>query len=171
MDICMFINHFIKNHRYANMVMIVYTILFFPAITMAQTITQTTQLQFGMLARPASGSHNFTLNTSNGTSGTGVLLSGTPLSGVYQVTRGAFGVGTITINVNNINSGNPNLTLGSFTGNWGGTAIASFPQSGLTRPGGGPGTTLRLGATVTYNSSIPINTTINPSFDIVVVQP
>jgi hypothetical protein len=144
--------------------------LYFPTTINAQTITQTTQLQFGQLAKPASGSHNFTLNTTNGTSGTGVLLSGTPLSGVYQITRGSFGPGTVTINVNNINSGNANLTLGSFTGDWGGTAIASFPRSGLSRPAGGPGTTLRLGATVTYTSSIPVGT-ITPSFDIVIVQP
>lgn len=138
----------------------------------AQSISQTTQLNFATLTKPSSGSQNLTVSTSNGVSGTGTVLIGTPVAGVYQITRGSLGTGTITIDIQNINSGSAAVTLNSFKGLWGNnTTINSFPTSGLTRPAGGGGTTLKLGATVTYTSSVPAGTVITPSFDIVLTQP
>lgn len=137
----------------------------------AQTITQSTQLNFATLTKPSSGSQNLTVSTSNGVSGTGTVLIGTPVAGVYQITRGSLGNSTITLDIQNISSGSAYVTLSAFTGLWGNTTLNSFPASGLTRPRGGAGTTLKVGATVTYTSSVPAGTVITPSFDIVLTQP
>jgi hypothetical protein len=59
------------------------------------------------------------------------------------------------------------VTVSSFTGIYDTTSINSFPRSGLAKPKSGGGTTLYLGATATYTSSMPV-AALTPSFDIVV---
>lgn len=144
---------------------------FHPVKAQTITITEQTQLNFTILEKPASGSKNITINaTTNGVSGTGTVLIGTPTRGQYSVKCTGAGCNpSATIDINNINSGNANLTISNFTGDYDGSALASFPQSGLAKPTGG-GKTLYLGATATYNSSVPVGT-LTPSFDIVVTIP
>lgn len=136
----------------------------------AQALTQNTQLVFGALQKPSSGSQTFTVSTAGATSGTGTRLYGTSSAGSYNITRGSLGNGTITLNIQNISTGSAAVTLGSFTGKWGNTTVASFPTSGLTRPGGGAGTVLLLGATLTYTSAVSAGS-LSPTFDIVLTQP
>ncbi len=133
------------------------------------TITEQAQLDFAQLERPASGSQRITIDPTTGTySGTGVVQIGTPARGQYKIKRtGGGGTTSCTIDIQNISSGNAAVTIDRFKGDYGGTFINSFPQSGLPRPGTGGGTTLYLGARATYTSSVPVGT-LTPSFDIVV---
>jgi hypothetical protein len=135
----------------------------------AQVLTEVTQLNFGALEIPAAGSVTATLSVTGAFSGTATQLYGTVSGGRYTITRGTLGTGTITLDIQNVSTGNAAVTLTDFTGRWGTTPIASFPQSGLGRPSVG-GTTLRIGATLTFDSSVNPST-INPSFDIVMTQP
>lgn len=139
-------------------------------VARAQALTQNAQLAFGPLQKPSSGSQTFTISTAGATSGTGTRLYGTSSAGSYNITRGSLGRGTITLDIQNISTGSAAVTLGSFTGKWGNTTVASFPTSGLARPGGGGGTTLLLGATLTYTSAVSTGS-LSPTFDIVLTQP
>lgn len=127
-----------------------------------------TNLQFGTLQIPSSGSHTFTVSATGGTSGTGTLVSGTPSNAQVRLKRTGRPAGTISIDIQNINTGNPNLTLSAFTGRYGTTNISSFPVGGLSDPGTGSGTALKIGATATYNSSISSGA-LTPTFDVVAV--
>lgn len=135
----------------------------------AQTLSETNQLAFGALEIPAAGSVTATLSATGTYSGTAVRLYGTTSRGRYSITRGTLGTGTITLDIQNISTGNPNVTLSNFTGRWGATNIATFPRSGLARPAIA-GTVLQLGATLTFNNSVSV-TALTPSFDIVLTQP
>ncbi len=114
---------------------------------------------------PSSGSHTFTVSTSGGTSGSGVSLGGTIGNAQVNIKRTGNPPGTISLNILNVNTGNANLTLTSFTGLYGATSIASFPRGALADPGTGGGTVLKIGATATYNSSVP-TAALTPTFDI-----
>ncbi|MES2906892.1 MAG: DUF4402 domain-containing protein [Pseudomonadota bacterium] len=133
------------------------------------TITEVQQFRFATLAKPGSGSQTLTVpRDGSAPTGTGAILYGTSSRGQYNIKRTGSGSSTTcTIDIQNISSGNANLTIGSFLGNYNGSNINSFPASGLARPSNGTGTTLYLGATATYNSSIPKGT-YTPSFDIAV---
>lgn len=138
------------------------------------TATEVRKLAIEVLQVPPSGSQTCVVagtsgaNSCSGAS-TGTKIYGTIASGRYQLVRDnteGTTACTITIDVQNISSGNANVTLGSITGTYAGTALSgSPPWSGLARPGAGR--TLYLGATATYNSSVPVGT-LAPSFDIVV---
>ena len=134
------------------------------------TITEVTQVKFGTLQKPSSGSQTFIVRA-DGTApgGTGTLLYGTSARGQYTLKKTGSGGGftTVTIDIQNISTGNANVSLSAFTGVYGGTTISSFPKSGLAKPASGGGTTLYLGSTATYNSSVPTGS-LTPSFDIVV---
>lgn len=136
----------------------------------AQALTQNTQLAFGALQKPSSGSQTFTVTRTGSTSGTGTKLYGTTAAGSYTITRGSLPSGTITIDIQNASTGSAAVTLGSFTGKWANTNIASFPKSGLSRPNRGTGTVLLLGATLTYTSAVSTGS-LSPTFDIVLTQP
>lgn len=136
----------------------------------AQAITQNTQFTFGTLQKPASGSHTFTITTTGTTSGTGTLLFGAVSAGSYQITRGSLGSSTITLDIQNVSTGSAAATLSNFTGRWRNTNISSFPRSGLTRPATGAGSTLLLGATLTYTSAVTPGS-LTATFDIVLTQP
>jgi hypothetical protein len=133
------------------------------------TITEVQQLKFATLAKPTSGSQAKTVpRDGSAPTGTGTILFGTWSRGQYTIKRSGSGSSSsCTIDIQNISSGNANLTIGTFLGNYNGSNVNSFPASGLARPATGSGTTLFLGATATYNSSIPKGT-YAPSFDIVV---
>lgn len=134
------------------------------------TITENTTLAFGGLQKPGSGSETYTIPADGGSpTGTGTLLYGTPIRGKYTLKKTGSGGGftSITIDIQNVSTGNANVTLGSFTGDYNGSAVASFPATGLAKPATGAGTTHYLGATATYNSSAPVGS-LTPSFDIVV---
>lgn len=140
-----------------------------PSSAQAQSLTQNRQFAFGALQIPASGSVQATLSATGAYSGTAVRLYGTIASGRYLITRGTLGTSTITLNVTNASTGNPNVTLTNFTGRWGTTNIATFPQSGLTRPAVA-GTQLQVGGRLTFNNAVtPGPLTI--TFDIVLTQP
>ena len=131
-------------------------------------ITEQTEMNFAQVEIPTSGSKTIIINASTGAySGTGTVQTGTPARGQYKLRLSGSGSSTSsTIDVQNISSGNAAVTISTFTGNYNGAAI-SIPQSGLTKPAGGGGTTLYLGATATYTSSVPVGA-ITPSFDVVV---
>lgn len=135
----------------------------------AQALTQNTQLAFGALQKPSSGSKTFTVTRTGATSGTGTKLYGTTTAGSYRITRGSLPTGTVTIDIQNASTGSAAVTLGTFTGKWGNTNIASFPRSGLTRPTVA-GTILLIGATLTYTSAVSTGS-LSPTFDIVLTQP
>ena len=132
--------------------------------------TQVTQLKWPTLGKPASGSRTYIIHA-DGTAdtGTGTKLYGTSSRGQYTLTKSGNGGGvhSITIDIQNINSGNANVTLSNFTGVYNGITITSFPRSGLPKPVNGAGTTLYLGATATYTGSVPVGG-LTPSFNIVV---
>lgn len=101
------------------------------------TITEVTPLTFGTLQKPASGSQTFTIRANGlGPTGTGTLLYGTTSRGEYTLRRTGVGGGftSVTIDIQNISSGDPNLTLSTFTGRYGLNPIASFPEAGLNPP-------------------------------------
>jgi hypothetical protein len=133
------------------------------------TITEVQQLKFATLAKPSSGSQAKTVpRDGSSPTGTGTILFGTWSRGQYTIKRGGSGSSSsCTIDIQNISSGNANLTIGTFLGNYNGSNVNSFPASGLARPATGAGTTLYLGATATYTSAVSIGT-LTPSFDIVV---
>lgn len=133
------------------------------------TISENVAFEFATLEKP-SGSKTYVIDASGGAdSGTGTLLYGATARGSYKLKKSGGGGGftSVTIDIQNVSTGNANLTLTNFTGNYGGTAIASFPAAGLPKPASGGGTTLYLGATATYNGSVPIGA-LTPTFDIVV---
>ncbi|MCP5246902.1 MAG: DUF4402 domain-containing protein [Burkholderiales bacterium] len=133
------------------------------------SITEQTQLSFAQLEIPVSGSETITIDPGTGSySGTGTVQIGVPTAGSYKIKRSGNGPSTsCTIDIQNINSGDAALTINNFTGVYDTTTIASFPRSELPKPSGGQGTTLYLGATAQYTSSVPTGT-LTPSFDIVV---
>lgn len=138
------------------------------------TATEVRKLAIGVLQIPASGSETCIVagtsgaNSCSGAS-TGTKIYGTIASGRYQLVRDnteGTTACTITIDVQNISSGNANVTLGNVTGTYAGTAlVGSPPWSGLARPA--TGRTLYLGMTATYDNNVPVGT-LAPSFDIVV---
>ena len=132
-------------------------------------ITEKDQLDFAQLSIPTAGSENIIINpTTGGFSGTGSVQIGTPTRGKYKLRLSGSGSSTsATIDIQNISSGSSAVTISNFTGYYGGSSIGSLPQSGLSKPLIGVGTTLYLGATATYTSSVPA-TTLVPTFDIVV---
>lgn len=132
-------------------------------------VLQTTQLQWPVLGVPA-GSANYTVSGATGTgSGTGTAIYGTSTRGQYNVKKTSGNenqCSTISIDITNIVPGNANLTLGSFTGNYNGTNLVGPPPwTGLAMPGAGK--TLFLGATSSYNASIPIGA-LTPTFNVAV---
>lgn len=132
------------------------------------TITEDTQLNFAKLQKPTSGTNYITIDPSTGGySGTAVILTGVPSRGAYTIKRTGIGTTTsMTIDVTVVSTGSAGLTINQLTGECEGTDILSFPRSGLAKPKGS-GSTLYLGATATYNSSVP-SSTLTPSLDITV---
>lgn len=133
------------------------------------TITEITQLEFGQLDIPSSGTQTIVINPSTGGyTGSGSVQKGSPSRGEYKIILSGSGSSTSsTIDIQNISSGSGNLTIDQFTGDYNGAFINSFPQSGLPKPSTAPGTTLYLGATAQYSSGVGVGAIV-PSFDIVV---
>lgn len=141
-----------------------------PRICFAQTITITEQqpLRFGVLQTPGGAADSFTVDPSGATSGTGTLLYGTVSQGIYRIrcTANCAGTWTLAVDVGNVSSGDPHLSITGFTGTYQSFSSFSLPRSGLPRPAG-TGSLLSIGATATYNSSIPAGLLV-PTFDIVI---
>ncbi len=78
--------------------------------------TEVTKLTFGVLQKPTSGTQTFTIDSQGPTSGTGTVLYGTPTPGQYTLTCTGTCTGTVTLDVQNINSGNANVTISNFQG-------------------------------------------------------
>ena len=130
------------------------------------SVTENATLTFGTLARPTSGTRTITISPTGGMSGSGELLYGSFQSGAYGIrSNGAAPPPTISIEITNIGSGS-GYSVGSFTGEYDGTPIASFPAVGIPTPDGVT-KILKLGATVTYDNSLAVGT-FTPTFDIVV---
>lgn len=131
------------------------------------TATEVTKLNWAALQVPG-GSTTYTIAANGGAdSGTGTKLYDTTARGQYNIVRdnteGASGC-TITIDIVNVAPGDPNLMITGWTGRYNGSNLSGNPPwTGRPRPVGGK--TLYLGATATYNGSIPVGT-LTPSFDI-----
>lgn len=141
----------------------------FAACSAVPNGAQVTQLRWGTLAVP-SGSVTYKVDGTGGAdSGTGSKIYGVSGRGQYTISKKSGNEGqcaTITINITNIVPGNANLTLGSFTGNYNGVNLVGAPPwTGLPMPAAGK--TLFLGATATYNGSIPVGA-LTPTFNIAV---
>ena len=131
------------------------------------TITETTRLSFGTVAIPASGTQYLVLNPANSVeTGTGTLLFGAPSRGAYTLKSSGSGSSSITIDIMDITTNSPYLTLNAFTGIYNGGAIASFPSSPLSLPLAS-GTILYLGAQETATAGMTPGSP-NPTFNIVV---
>lgn len=130
------------------------------------TATEVTKLNWAALQVPG-GSTTYTVSGTGGAdSGTGTKLYGATARGRYNVVRdNTEGSScTITIDIVNVASGNANLTITGWTGNYNGSNLVGAPPwTGLARPV--KGKTLYLGATATYNGSVPVGA-LTPSFDI-----
>lgn len=116
----------------------------------AQTLTETVQLQFGTLVQPSAGSETWTIDLSDTGSGTATFVGGTTLTGEYEVRKGPGPGNPISIDVAP-NGSITGLTIGSFTANYDGSNI-SLPATGQPNPGNGK--ILRIGATLTIDSSV-----------------
>ncbi len=100
----------------------------------AQALTQNTQLAFGALQKPSSGSKTFTVTRTGATSGTGTKLYGTTSAGSYRITRGSLPTVILRIIIKNASPGMLEVTLGKFRGKWGNPKFPSFPRTGLPGP-------------------------------------
>ncbi len=117
----------------------------------AQTLTENVQLQFGTVIKPAAGSVTWTIDINDGGSGSADFVKGPTLTGDYLVKKGAGAGRPIFIDVV-ANGSVPGITLGTITASYDGTVI-SLPASGQPDPGGA-GKVLRVGATLTIDSSV-----------------
>ena len=129
------------------------------------TISPITELFFGTLETPTIASSDITLDRDT-VSGTGsmIVIHPTYSRGEYLLTS-TENSGTVTIDIQNINTGSSALVLSNFKGRYGGQAIDSFPASGLSAPNNG--TTLYLGAKLTATPPIQESNPVM-SFTIVV---
>ena len=128
------------------------------------TISETTPLSFGTLYIPTS-STTISISETGTIGGTATMFKDTSSNGIYQI-NGNGSNQSITIDIQNISTGNPALTLGSFRGNYGGRTINSFPSNNLPFPANN-GTTLDLGATLSFNQNVS-EQTYAMTFNIVV---
>ena len=116
----------------------------------AQTLTLNVQLDFGTLVQPSAGSETWTVDLNDTGSGTAEFVSEPTLTGDYEVRKGSGPPRTVFIDV--APSGTiPGLTIGSFTASYDGSVI-SLPASGQPNPGNGK--ILRVGATLTIDSTV-----------------
>ena len=103
------------------------------------TITESTRMDFGTIAIPASGSQYLTLNPINSSiSGTGDKLFGIANRGTYSLKSSGNTSTSITIDVMNVSTNSASVTLDNFTGIYDGGAIANFPSSPLSPAASGP---------------------------------
>jgi hypothetical protein len=132
------------------------------------TIAETTRMDFGTVAIPASGGQYLALNPSNSVlTGTGNKLFGMPSRGAYTLTSSGNTSTSITIDIINVATNSANLTLDNFDGIYNGSAIGSFPSSPQALPST-TGTAFYLGARETVSAGMSPSAP-NPSFDIVVI--
>jgi hypothetical protein len=110
------------------------------------------QLQFGTLVQPSAGSETWTMDLNDTGSGTATFAGGITLTGEYVVKKGSGPGSTISIDVAP-NGSITGLTIGSFTANYDGSNI-SLPATGQPDPGANPGKVLRIGATLTIDTSV-----------------
>jgi hypothetical protein len=129
------------------------------------TINEDASLSFGTLEIPNS-TKNIIIDRDGGMpTGTATLLiDNTTSRGEYTLTGSDFHP-SISIDIQNVSTGSPELTLNNFKGKYGAVNIDSFPVGGLTLPG--LGTTLYLGATLEFTSQVNVQS-YNMSFDLVV---
>jgi hypothetical protein len=143
-------------------------LLFFlagPAPASTLTINETQRLGYATMAVP-SGTSTITVNTMGNASGTGNIIYGSTFNGTYSIlSTGGSPPPTIEIDIANVTNGT-GYSLSDFRGEYDGVTISSFPATGLATPNG-VAKILRIGATVTYNSSVSVGQQ-SPSFDIVV---
>ncbi len=137
--------------------------------TAVSVVNLTTQLKFPTLTIPA-GSTTYTISGTDGaTSGTGTIVYGAAgTRGQYLVRRTSGTNGScanIIIDVTNVVTGNPNLTLTGFTGRYNNANLTGNPPWTVTALPTNAGRTLFLGATATYNGSIPAGG-LTPTFNI-----
>lgn len=137
--------------RYAALFLLGAACLLAPRLSHAQTLTETVQLQFGTILKPTAGSVTWTIDLSDGASGTASFIKGPTLTGDYLVKKGTGPGALIDIDVAP-NASIPGITIGTFTASYDGTVI-SLPASNQPDPGG-QGKVLRVGATLTIDSSV-----------------
>lgn len=132
----------------------------------SQTLTEQTQVQWGTLVEPTSGSETWTIDTSDGGSGTATQVAGPNLSGDYLIKKGTGPNRTLFIDVTP-GAPLPGLTIGSFTATCDGSTI-TLPASGQPSPGTA-GKILTLGATITITTAVTTGTNL-PPFTITVIK-
>ena len=132
----------------------------------AQTLTETVQLQFGVVIEPSAGSVTWTVDLNDIGSGSATPGGGITLTGDYLVKKGAGAGRPIFIDVA-ANGSIPGLTIGSFTASYDGSVI-SLPASGQPDPSG-QGKVLRIGATLTIDSSVATGTPL-PGITITIIR-
>ncbi len=151
--------------RYAALFILGAACLLAPLTSHAQTLAETVQLQFGTILKPTAGSVTWTIDLSDGASGTASFIKGPTLTGDYLVRKGS-GPGTpVDIDVSP-NSSIPGITIGSFTASYDGSTI-TLPASGLANPANGK--VLRIGATLTIDSSVATGSHL-PGITITVIK-
>lgn len=130
------------------------------------TVTQTTQLGFGVLQIPAS-SQTFSVATTGATSGTGTQIYGVTAPGVYSIKcQSGGGCASIDIDVRASALNCTGITgMGPFTINYNNEYIGAVPKTGLSNPSSGK--TLTVGSTLTYTAAVGANA-CQPTVDIVV---
>lgn len=108
-----------------------------------------TDMDFGRVTKPASGTETVILDNNNNRSGTATLLpGGTAASANYLISGNTNE--TISIDVYD-NGGDAGLALSSFTVIY--DAQPMFTDSGAGLPGPGAGTNMSVGATLTIDSA------------------
>jgi hypothetical protein len=103
------------------------------------------------------GSINLNISPLNSaTSGNAQIVGGMASRGQYALSLGEGGTPiSISVDISNVATGNPGLTLDHFSGLYSGQLISSFPSSTVPLPATSPANTpLYLGATVTAASSV-----------------
>jgi hypothetical protein len=130
--------------------------------------TQTGTMDWGTLAKPSSGSQTFDITAADATSGTGSFIYGTtPVHGTFNIADTGSCGGGITITVADA-GGAAGVTLSNFHLNYNGATITNGSAANTDPPHAG--FILKIGATATYTSAVPIGLE-HPTFHVTVSNP
>lgn len=140
-----------RQHSYLLLSFLGYSMLPFPALS-AVTLAEITQLSFGIVEIPSSGSNNITIDYDNGTAmGTGILVHDSTARGQYLLSSTEASE-LVTLDIQNVSTDSSALNLTNFKGRYNGQVITNFPVSNLSIPR--TGALLSLGATLVFTNSV-----------------
>lgn len=155
----------ILGHRAPVLYVLLMLSLLLPGMASALGVNQIEGFSFGMLS-VSPGTKTIVISPTGAVvSGSEYIVSGTPTAGQYEIIGDP---GTLSFQVSNITTCNPNVQLSNFTMKLGAADVADIDTAAATDvPFSGTGTLL-LGAKLTYNGNTPVDFSCNVDFDLIV---